>query len=126
CGCAARRRSRYRFPARRSQGSRVMLCLHVRAPFAAFRTFTAGSFRPTAPFVTPSAAYGLILSVAGVESRFDDGVSVMTLMRTGLPHARLALGARKFPQIQSIFQQLHNYPVGKSGEALEAGARGSK
>jgi len=103
-----------------------MLCLHLRAPFAAFRTFAAGSLRPTAPFVTPSAAYGLVLNVAGVESRFDDGTSAMTLMRTDLPSVRLALGARSFPEIQSIFQQLHNYPVGKSGEALKAGAKGSK
>ena len=42
-----------------------MLCLYVQAPFAACRTFTAGWYRPTATFLTPSAAYGLILNVAG-------------------------------------------------------------
>ena len=35
-----------------------MLALYVEAPFAAFRTFTAGWYRPTAAFLTPSAAYG--------------------------------------------------------------------
>ena len=30
-----------------------MLRLRVRAPFAALRTFTAGAYRPTAPFITP-------------------------------------------------------------------------
>ena len=50
-----------------------MMRLRIRAPFAAFRHFTAGSYRPTAPFITPSAAYGLLLNLAGVETRFDDG-----------------------------------------------------
>ena len=31
----------------------TMLCLYVQAPFAAFRTFTAGWYRPTAAFLTP-------------------------------------------------------------------------
>jgi CRISPR-associated protein Cas5t len=44
----------------------------MEAPFAAFRTFTAGSYRPTAEFITPSAAYGLLLNVAGIEMREYD------------------------------------------------------
>ena len=50
-----------------------MIRLRVKAPFAAFRYFTAGSYRPTAPFVTPSAAYGLLLNLAGFDTRYDDG-----------------------------------------------------
>ena len=42
-----------------------MLLLYIKAPFAAFRTFTAGRYRPTAPFLTPSAAYGLVLNAQG-------------------------------------------------------------
>ena len=68
-----------------------MLTLHIKAPFAAFRTFHTGSFRPTALFIPPSTAYGLILNLAGVESRFDDGKSTMTLMNNSLPNLRLAM-----------------------------------
>ena len=108
-----------------------MLCLYVQAPFAAFRTFTAGWYRPTAAFLTPSAAYGLLLNLAGVETRLDDGVSPMTVTRPGLPHARIALGAvpgprGAFPSVQTAFQQLHNYPVGASGKDRKEDARGNK
>lgn len=110
-----------------------MLCLRVKAPFAAFRTFTAGSYRPTAPFITPSAAYGLVLNVAGIESRFDDGRAPMTLTRLGLPRVQIALGAvssphgaASFPETQSIYQQLHNYPVGTTGQDHADACKGAK
>src|SRR3954452_3705146 len=103
-----------------------MLCLYLEAPFAACRTFTAGWYRPTATFLTPSAAYGLLLNVAGIESRLreedagHDGRTPASLMRRGLPKVRLALAtvsadtdALSFPRLQTIYQQLHNYPVGK-------------
>ena len=45
-----------------------MLVLYVEAPFAVFRTFSAGWYRPTATFLSPSAAYGLLLNLAGVET----------------------------------------------------------
>jgi CRISPR-associated protein Cas5t len=104
-----------------------MICLYVQAPFAVFRTFTAGSLRPTAGFITPSAAYGLMLNIAGIESRFDDGKSPMTLMRSDLPRVKIALGALCLPQVQSLYQQAHNYPVGKEAWAQYAAqARGNK
>lgn len=103
-----------------------MICLYVQAPFAVFRTFTAGSFRPTAGFITPSAAYGLLLNIAGIESRFDDEKSPMTLMKKDLPHAKIALGALSFPQVQSLYQQAHNYPVGNTGAGHAPAAKGSK
>lgn len=77
-----------------------MLCLYLEAPFAACRTFTAGWHRPTATFLTPSAAYGLILNVAGIDSRLreedtgHDGKTPASLMRLGLPTICLALAAR--------------------------------
>src|SRR5437899_1116204 len=104
-----------------------MLCLYVQAPFAACRTFTAGWYRPTATFLTPSAAYGLVLNIAGIESRLreeddgHDGRAPASLMRPGLPKVRLALGAPTseasdpYPRVQTVYQQLHNYPVGASG-----------
>jgi CRISPR-associated protein Cas5t len=104
-----------------------MLCLHLQAPFGVARTFTAGSFRPTAEFISYSAAYGLLLNVAGIEMRHDDGESVMTLIKPDLPKFRLALGALSFPLQHSIYQQLHNYPVGsETGKQYEPGAKGSK
>lgn len=110
-----------------------MLLVYAAAPFAAFRTFTAGWYRPTAPFLTPSAAYGLLLNVAGIESRLregDDGHPgkvPASLTRPGLPAVEIAVGVPAFryvgrrvedvpdgeifPRLQSMFQQLHNYPV---------------
>ena len=103
-----------------------MICLYVQAPFAVFRTFTAGSFRPTAGFITPSAAYGLLLNIAGIESRHDDGKSAMTLMKEDLPSAKIALGALAFPQVHSLYQQAHNYPVGNTGKEHAPATKGSK
>ena len=115
-----------------------MLCLYVEAPVAACRTFTAGWYRPTAPFLTPSAAYGLVLNVAAVESRLGeheeghDGRTPASLTRPGLPPVRLALGAvpgpggAALPRVQTLFQQLHNYPVGKDAGMPEEQAWGAK
>jgi CRISPR-associated protein Cas5t len=109
-----------------------MLRLYVQAPFAAFRTFSAGWYRPTASFLTPSAAYGLALNLAGIETRRDDGLSAMTVTRFDLPPARVALGADprnprwRDPSIHTLFQQLHNYPVGTSGKEREDDAKGNK
>jgi CRISPR-associated protein Cas5/DevS len=76
-----------------------MLAIYVEAPFAVCRTFTAGWYRPTATFLTPSAAYGLLLNLAGIETRLREedpahrGSVPATLTRRGLPSAKLALGA---------------------------------
>jgi CRISPR-associated protein Cas5t len=116
-----------------------MLCLYVEAPFAACRTFTAGWYRPTAPFLTPSAAYGLVLNVAGIESRLwedeagHDGKTPATFTRPDLPAVRIALGVPvgagsddPYPRVQTVYQQLHNYPVGKDAGVPEEWAKGRK
>ena len=122
-----------------------MFCLLIESRFATFRPFITGSFRPTAPFVTPSAAYGLLLNLAGVEMREDDGKSAMTLVKkSGLPELDIALGAPGankpwqwgkslaegeasiFPTVQQLYQQLHNYPVGKQRREHAPYAMGSK
>ena len=123
-----------------------MIWLYVEAPFAACRTFTAGWYRPTATFLTPSAAYGLVLNLAGVESRLregaegHDGKTPATLTAKGLPAVRLALGApatdrrtglpislnKALPRVQSVYQQLHTYPVGASGKERAGDAKGNK
>lgn len=122
-----------------------MLCLYLEAPFAVCRTFTAGWYRPTATFLTPSAAYGLVLNVAGIESRLreeeegHDGKTPASLIRRGLPAVRMALGVPtndhrgqaiveedRYPRMQTVYQQLHNYPVGTSGKERAEDAKGNK
>ncbi len=105
-----------------------MLRLRLKAPFAAFRTFSAGSYRPSMPFLPPSAAYGLLMGVAGIETRYDDGKSTMTLMKSAadLPAVRIALGAVSEPSVQTLYQQLHNYPVGNTGQERAGDCKGAK
>lgn len=104
-----------------------MLCLYFEAPFAVFRTFAAGSFRPTAEFITPSAAYGLLLNIAGIEMRQYEVEPPMTLIQKDLPRFLLALGAVSFPAVHTVYQQLHNYPVGaEAGQKYKEGAKGRK
>jgi len=69
-----------------------MLILYVKAPFGAYRPFVAGSYRQTSPFITPSGAYGLLLNLAGIESRLHDPKLVATAMREDLPSAKVPLG----------------------------------
>lgn len=103
-----------------------MMRLRIRAPFAAFRSLTAGSFRPSAPFLTPATVYGLLLNLAGIESRLDDGKSVTTGTQADLPNVEIALGIIQWPEEQTIFQQLHNYPVGSSGKERQESCKGNK
>lgn len=117
-----------------------MLRLDLEAPFAVCRTFTAGWYRPTAAFLTPTAVYGLLLNIAGIDSRLreedprHDGKVPASLTVPGLPAVRLALGVRTngpttddaYPRVQTIYQQLHNYPVGRDAGIDATLARGSK
>ncbi len=108
--------------------SPAVICLYLQAPFGVFRTFMSGSFRPTAGFISPSAAYGLLLNVAGIEMRHDDGVSPMSLTSKDLPPLELALGALDWPGPirHTLFQQLHNYPVGNTGKERAPQTKGNK
>jgi CRISPR-associated protein Cas5t len=108
------------------KGEALMLCLYIQAPFAVFRTFSAATLRPTADFITYSAAYGLILNVAGIEMRQDSDKEPMTLIRGNLPKFHLAIGALELPETHSVFQQAHNYPVGNTGKEHEPFTKGSK
>lgn len=111
------------------------LWIQLSAPFGAFRTFTAGWYRPTARFLTHSAAYGILLNLAGIESRLWEhedghrGKVPASLTRPGLPRARIALGIPEGhdpPSVHTIFQQLHNYPVGAQSGISQEWARGRK
>lgn len=99
--------------------------LHIRAPFAAFRGFQAGVYRSTGPVMPPSAAYGLVLNLAGIEMRGSpDGVA--SSIRRDLPRLRLAIGVLNQPARASLYQQLHSYPVGNSGKELAELTHGAK
>jgi CRISPR-associated protein Cas5t len=99
--------------------------LHIRAPFAAFRGFQAGVFRSTSPVMPPSAAYGLVLNLAGIEMRGSlDGVA--TSIRPDVPRLRIAIGVVHQPGKSSIYQQLHSYPVGNSGKEFAGLTHGAK
>ena len=98
------------------------LWLELDAPYAACRPVATGWFRPTAGFLTHSAACGLVFNVAGVETRLREdepghgGKTPASLIRPGLPAFELALGRRgPAPGRTSLFQQLHKYLVGGGG-----------
>jgi CRISPR-associated protein Cas5t len=101
--------------------------LRIRAPFAAFRGFQAGVYRATAPIMPPSAAFGLVLNLAGIEMR-DSTQGPTTLIRPDLPCLRLAIGTvpETESEVCSIYQQLHSYPVGNSGKELKQRTHGAK
>lgn len=89
----------------------------VRGPFARFQPYAAGAYRATMKFMPHSAAYGLILHLAGIESRVDNPEFSETQIRPDLPPARIAVGAvGMFPVVQVGCQQMHNYPVGSAGK----------
>ena len=101
------------------------LWLSLQAPFAAFRGMQTGVYRGTAPTIPPSAAYGLICNLGGIETR-GDLASMTTPMRTDVPPLRLAIGGLSAPEVSTLYQQLHSYPVGNSGKELKPRARGAK
>jgi CRISPR-associated protein Cas5t len=101
------------------------LFLLLDAPFAAFRWLQAGVYRGTFPVMPPSAAWGFVLNLAGIETRsaLDQ---VVTGVRPDAPHLDIAVGLRGTPQRSTLYQQLHSYPVGNSGKDLQARAHGQK
>ncbi|MFM8395583.1 MAG: type I-MYXAN CRISPR-associated protein Cas5/Cmx5/DevS [Acidobacteriota bacterium] len=101
------------------------LWLHVKAPFAAFRQFQAGGYKATFPVMPPSAAYGLVLNLAGIEMRGPLS-GVTTVIRDKLPELEIAVGLLARPRVERIFQQLHSYPVGLTGSRLSELTHGAK
>lgn len=111
------------------------LTVAIEAPFAACRPMMAGWHRSTAGFLGHSAAYGLILNVAGVESRLMEhepghpGGVPASVTRPGLPKFELAVGlaaGAELPAVGSLFQQLHNYSVGNNAGIRPEFALGRK
>ncbi|HNB99411.1 MAG TPA: CRISPR-associated protein Cas5, partial [Leptospiraceae bacterium] len=94
--------------------------IHVKAPFAAYRYFQAGNYRVTMPTMPHSAAYGLILNLAGIEMR--KGLNELTTLikdvvreysfqdENSVPSLKISIGDIDISKKGSVFQQLHDYP----------------
>ena len=103
----------------------MTLWLRVRAPFAAFRWMQAGVYRATSPVIPPSAAWGLVLNLAHIETRASEDAAT-TQIRRDAPPLGLAIGVLADSEVTTLYQQLHSYPVGASGKELEARSHGAK
>jgi len=99
--------------------------LRLDAPVSAWRWLQAGVYRGTFPVIPPSAAWGLVLNLAGIESRGDLS-EVVTPIRSDAPTLEIAVGVEKPGERSTLYQQLHSYPVGNSGSELRERAKGNK
>ncbi|HEU4733913.1 MAG TPA: CRISPR-associated protein Cas5 [Kofleriaceae bacterium] len=99
--------------------------LRLDAPVAAWRWLQAGVYRGTFPVIPPSAAWGLVLNLAGVETRGPLS-EVVTPIRDDAPVLEIAVGLERPGQRSAVYQQLHSYPVGNSGTELRDRAKGNK
>lgn len=99
--------------------------LQLKAPFASFRPFQSGSYRSTTPVPAPSAVYGLLLNLAGIEQRAELAAPV-TLIRENLPDMAIAIAQVSQPETALLSQQLHQYLVGASDKELAQKTRGAK
>lgn len=103
------------------------LWLHIYAPFASFPYLRTGTYRDTMPIMPPSAAYGLILNLAGIEMRGSLKQKI-TPIRSNLPAIKLAFGrvAGSNNQISVLLQNFHSYPIGKAGQERKPKTHGNK
>ncbi len=102
------------------------LFLRLDAPFAAWRWLQAGVYRATFPVIPHSAAWGLALNLAGIETRGDVS-NVATPIRADAPALDVAVGLERGGDRATLYQQLHGYPVGaEAGKQFKARAYGRK
>ena len=74
-----------------------MVYLYFKAPFGAFRSFKSIEMSPTAEFITHSAAYGLLLGLAGIDRQH----------KQEFVGASIAIGIkRQLPKVGRTYQQL--------------------
>ncbi len=99
--------------------------LRLSAPFAAWRWMQAGVYRGTFPVIPHSAAWGLVLNLAAIESR-GSLLEPVTPIRSDAPSLEIAVGLISPGQRATLYQQLHSYPVGNSGDAFKARTHGNK
>jgi CRISPR-associated protein Cas5t len=101
------------------------IILRLDAPFSAWRWLQAGVYRATFPVIPPSAAWGLVLNLAGIETR-GSLAEVVTPIRSDAPTLEIAVGVQRHGQRSVLYQQLHSYPVGSSGVEFKARTFGNK
>jgi CRISPR-associated protein Cas5t len=108
--------------------------LHIKAPFAAYRYFQAGNYRATMPTMPHSAAYGLVLNLAGIEmrvgmnektTRIKETVRDYSFEEENIPSLEIAIGDMENTSRGSVYQQLHDYPPSPK-EAQLLRAKGTK
>ncbi|MBI5496576.1 MAG: CRISPR-associated protein [Deltaproteobacteria bacterium] len=87
----------------------------------------AGVWRATSPVIPHSAAWGMVLNFAALETRGDSS-GVTTLVNPEAPPLCIVVGSGPDHAgvVGSLYQQLHTYPVGDSGKALAKGTHGAK
>ncbi|HEX2688322.1 MAG TPA: CRISPR-associated protein Cas5 [Kofleriaceae bacterium] len=101
------------------------IVLRLDAPFSAWRWMQAGVYRGTYPVIPPSAAWGLVLHLAGIETR-GSLREVVTSIRSDAPPLEIAVGVQRAGRRSVLYQQLHSYPVGRSGAGLKTRTFGNK
>jgi CRISPR-associated protein Cas5t len=73
-----------------------MLYIYFRAPFAAFRPFRNVELSPTAEFLTHSAAFGILLGLAGIERN----------LKKKYVGAHISIGCLRMPTVERSLQLL--------------------
>jgi CRISPR-associated protein Cas5t len=67
-----------------------------------------------------------VLNLAAIETRAEGG-QVTTAVRSDAPPLRLVVGAvGESPGVATLYQQLHGYPVGSSGQQIAPRTHGAK
>jgi len=108
-----------------SETTTTTITLRLHAPFAAWRWMQAGVYRGTFPVMPHSAAWGLLLNLACIETRGSVD-EVVTQIRDDAPSLGIAVGLISGGQRSTLYQQLHSYPVGSSGAELKGRTFGNK
>lgn len=101
------------------------IVLRLDAPFSAWRWLQAGVYRGTFQVIPPSAAWGLVLNLAAIETRGSLG-QVVTPIRDDAPALEIAVGVQRPGQRSTLYQQVHRYPVGKFNAEFKARTFGNK
>lgn len=97
-----------------------MLFVYFKAPFGAFKPFQSIELHSTADFITYSAAYGLLLGLAGVDCHAN------YQRRRDFIGVQIAIGQIGNPLRGRVLQQLHKMPqTNPSPEVLDR-AKGNK
>jgi len=93
-----------------------MLFVYFKAPFGTFKPFQSVELHATADFITYSAAYGLLLGLAGIDRH----------RKKEFIGAQIAIGQKHKPLRGRLLQQLHKMPAGSLSQEMLDRAKGNK